>query len=247
MIEVTPIDRMGTDLNVVNAARVSFAKESEWEVDHYEEEVDIEARTHYTYPVYKLSEKDAKLINYLAKHKHTSPFGHCFASFRVKAPLFCARQLVKHRFLRWNETSRRYDDSEPKIFIPDKWRTRAENVKQGSSDLSHDMYAEVIEIPDSEPYYINMGEWYKSYIKKGVELYNLMIENDVAPEQARMVLPQAMMTEWIWSGSLDAFASMCKLRLDPHTQYESRLVAEKISEHMSDWFPHSWKALMEHA
>lgn len=94
MIEVTLIDHMGTDLNVVNAARVSFAKESNWEVDHYEEEVDIEARTHYTYPVYKLSEKDTKLINYLAKHKHTSPFGHAFASFRVKAPVFVARQLV---------------------------------------------------------------------------------------------------------------------------------------------------------
>lgn len=217
MIKVDFIDSMGSDLSVVNAARVSFAKVSE-----------------------ELTDKDIKLINYLAKHKHISPFGHAFASFRVKAPVFVARQLVKHKYLRWNETSRRYVDDPPEMFMPDKWRNAADNVKQGSGD------GEVTALP-----YGGFGvQSVKQAVQKlhdhASDLYNLMVDCNVAPEQARMVLPQAMMTEWIWSGSLDAFASMCKLRLDPHTQYESRLVAEEVSTHMTKLFPHSWKALLEY-
>ena len=121
MIKATYIDHMGTDLTVANAARVSFGKVSEMEDDPWGPP--------------KLKKKDDKLIRYLAKHKHISPFGHCFASFHVKAPIFVARQLVKHKFLRWNEISRRYVDSEPEFHEPSVWRGRSADKKQGSEGV----------------------------------------------------------------------------------------------------------------
>ena len=121
MIEVTYKGHMGNDLTVCNAARVSFGKETEWD---YEESDAYSFKSH-------LKKKDKKLIQYLAKHKHISPFGHCFASFHIKAPVFVARQLVKHKFLRWNEISRRYVDNEPEFYVPDVWRGRSEAKKQG--------------------------------------------------------------------------------------------------------------------
>lgn len=208
-IQVTLIDTCGTDLSVVNAARVSFEKVSE-----------------------EMSEKDAKLISYLARHEHTSPFNHAFASFRVKAPIFVARQLVKHKFLPWNEVSRRYVNSEPEFYVPQMWRQKADNVKQGSSDQ------EV-----KEPW--KVASWAKNSTEAALFAYNSMLEDGVCPEQARMVLPQNTMTEWIWSGTLGAWADMCRLRLDPHTQYETRKVAEKIAAEMQGVFPVSWAALME--
>ena len=123
-IKATLIDSMGSDLTVVNAARVSFNKKSSWDDDY------TKMDESYTF----LKKEDQKLISYLAKHKHTSPFGHCFASFHVKAPIFVARQLVKHKFLRWNEVSRRYVDDEPEFYVPDEWRLKADNIKQGSSN-----------------------------------------------------------------------------------------------------------------
>lgn len=213
-IEATLIDRMGSDLTVVNAARVSFSKKSWW-ADVVDEE---------------LSKRDAKLIRYLANHKHISPFGHCFMSFHVKAPIFVARQLVKHKFLRWNEVSRRYVDDEPEFYAPEEWRGRAENIKQGSGDkCQNQRYSTVIRADADEA---------------ALEAYELLLAKGVAPEQARMVLPQNTMTEWYWSGSLDAFADMCNLRLDPHAQYESRIVAEQISEQAAKLYPHSWEALV---
>jgi len=213
MIEATYIDHMGSDLSTVNAARVSFGKKSDMEYDPWGPP--------------KLKDKDAKLIKYLAKHKHISPFGHCFASFHVKAPIFVARQLVKHKFLRWNEISRRYVDDEPEFYNPDVWRGRSADKKQGSSDKTID----VIE-SDKDTNRL-------CFIK-----YMDLLDDGVAPEQARMVLPQSTMTEWHWSGSLDAFASMCVLRLKGDTQYETRLVAQQIDEVMSGLFPVSWKALV---
>ena len=194
MIEVTYIDHMGTDLSIVNAARVSFGKNSKWDY--------IDWRDTGNYARKKiLSEGDTKLIKYLAKHKHTSPFGHAFASFHVKAPVFVARQLVKHKFLRWNEISRRYVDDEPEFYEPDTWRGRSEDKKQGSSD------AKITTIGNlSVP--IRVG----AHSGRCIELYRDMIFAGIAPEQARMVLPQNTMTEWYWSGSLDAFANMCRLR-----------------------------------
>ena len=205
MILVTKIDSMGSDLTVVNAARVSFGKKKETFDDV----------------------ADGKLIHYLERHKHTSPFGHCFASFHVRAPVFVARQLVKHKFLRWNEISRRYVDDPPEFYVPDAWRGRSEDKKQGSDGVI-----------DSDP--MNTKGFY-AMIKNE---YTLLLQAGVCQEQARMILPQSMMTEWYWSGSLDAFADMCNLRLKDDTQYETGLVAEQIDQHMLGLFPIAWEALV---
>ena len=218
MIKVTSLDHMGGDITVVNAARVSFGKRSGMVcVDH-------------VIGKWQLEDKDKKLIYYLAKHKHMSPFGHCFASFHVKAPVFVARQLVKHKFLRWNEISRRYVDSEPEFYVPDVWRGSAEDKKQGSSG--------VVELSDN----VKDGPEFIHYEAKC--LYQEMLDEGVCPEQARMVLPQSTMTEWYWSGSLDAWADMCKLRCASDTQAETREVADQISTVMSEKFPVSWDALL---
>ena len=221
--EVTLLDTCGSDLSVVNAARVSFSKQSSWcNVGEYEHDGgDLE-----------LADKDAKLINYLAKHKHKSPFNHCFMSFRVKAPIFVARQLVKHEYLPWNEVSRRYVTDEPEFYIPDGWRMSADNVKQGSGGLLVDQGTQK-EIALMTTQY-------------SLDAYNTLMRNNVCAEQARMVLPQNTMTEWIWSGTLFAFAKMCKLRLDPHTQKETQIIAELISNEASKLYPDSWAALMEY-
>lgn len=220
-MKVELIDWMGSDLSVVNAARVSFHKESDWE-----------------YPlspanemVHELGEKDQKLIGYLARHGHWTPFGHAFLSFRIKAPIFVARQLVKHQVgLVWNEVSRRYVDDEPEFWLPEGnlFRMRAENVKQGSS---------------SETVKCVVQPWMEATL----ETYNSMLEHGIAPELARIILPQNTMTEWIWSGSLMAFARVCKLRLDPHAQQETREVAEQIDKLVPSDFQHSWKALLHDA
>jgi thymidylate synthase (FAD) len=227
MIEATYIDHMGSDLSVVNAARVSFGKTSEMRM------------TLRGQPVLKA--KDTKLIQYLAKHKHISPFGHAFASFHVKAPIFVARQLVKHKFLRWNEISRRYVDDEPEFYVPDVWRGRSADKKQGSDgvvDLGRNPYE-----PYCEDWEIDDGRY--GFNEVSLVIYKDMLHQGVAPEQARMVLPQSTMTEWYWSGSLDAFADMCRLRLPSDTQQETRVVAQQISEKMSELFPVSWAALVE--
>lgn len=203
---------MGSDLDVVNAARVSFHKESE-----------------------EFSAADNKLIEYLAKHNHWSPFAHCSVKFRVKAPIFIARQLVKHTVgFTWNEVSRRYVNSSPEFYAPAEWRMAAENVKQGSSN---DVFT---------------GEgkaWCKQQLlgvcNEAWLAYSDMIEEGVCPEQARMMLPQNTMTEWIWTGTLYAWARMCQLRLDKHTQYETRQVAKAIEKEIRALFPASWTALMQ--
>ena len=193
---------MGTDLSVVNAARVSFAKESD-----------------------EFSDKDAKLINYLAKHNHWSPFGHASLQFRIKAPIFVARQLVKHQVgLVWNEVSRRYVDDEPEFYIPSEWRLKADDKKQGSSD-------ETIEY--------NLGSTLE-FIKT---TYQNMLKANIAPEMARMILPQNLYTEWYWSGSLMAFARVCNLRCKPDTQWETQQIANLIDIESKQHFPTSWRAL----
>ena len=239
MIKATYIDHMGSDLTVANAARVSFGKTSEMEDDPWGPP--------------RLKKKDDKLIRYLAKHKHISPFGHCFASFHVKAPIFVARQLVKHKFLRWNEISRRYVDSEPEFYVPDVWRGRSADKKQGSSDEVVDMLHWMIKDPElsveGHTNYNNVSETpsrWSSYVNyRALDLYNAMLNSNVSPEQARMVLPQSTMTEWYWSGSLDAFADMCNLRCKSDTQAETREVAKQIDHKMIELFPVSWDALTE--
>lgn len=220
-IKVELIDSMGTDLSVVNAARVSFDKESEWDV------VDIGAPI----GIKQLSKADTKLIKYLAEHNHWSPFSHAFASFRIKAPIFVARQLVKHTVgLAWNEVSRRYVSSEPEFYLPEYWRKSASNVKQGSSD------EEVEDMHNEDIYGCMVAQ---------LDIYNTMLKDNYCAEQARMILPQNTMTEWIWSGSLYAFARVCNLRLDSHTQKETRKVAKQISNNMKKLFPVSWEVLVK--
>ena len=216
-ISVDYLGGYGNDNTVANAARVSFAKDA----------------SNYT------DEQNEKLIRYLAKHKHTSPFNHAFLSFRVKAPIFVARQLVKHRFMPWNEESRRYVDEEPEFYIPTDWRAKADNVKQGSSD-------KIVDVLGMQGFFDRTpNSATQNLVQHSLDLYNEMLEHNVAPEMARMVLPQNTMTNWIWSGTLGAFMDMLKLRLDPHAQYESRLVAQQIAETVEALFPVSFKAIME--
>lgn len=227
-IKVTYRRHMGDDLTIVDAARVSFDKESEW---------DYEDDGLFANPI--LSDKDAKLIRYLAHHNHWSPFAHTSIQLRVKAPIFVARQLVKHQVGGvWNEVSRRYVDNEPEFWFPDQWRGRPVNAKQGSNGV------------------VDLCSWYHEQIGLNVSpqdtaeiclsMYSHMLECGVAPEQARMVLPQNMMTEWIWTGSLMFFTRVCRERLAPGAQYETRLVAEQIAEIIAPLFPVSWSALMDH-
>ena len=176
-----------------------------------------------------INDMDKKLIKYLAKHKHTSPFGHAFASFHIKAPIFVARQLVKHKFLRWNEISRRYVDEEPEFYNPTEWRGKSADKKQGSEGVAENGFA--------------MGILVDQEAKDTLLLYTGLIKQGIAPEMARMVLPQSTMTEWYWSGSLDALADMCNLRCAKDTQLETRMVADQIDETMSNLFPVAWKEL----
>jgi len=206
-MKVELIDSMGTDLTIVNSARVSFAKVSQ-----------------------ELDEKDERLIHYLAEHGHWSPFAHAFLQFRIKAPIFVARQLVKHQIgLSWNEVSRRYVDEPPEFYNPTVWRGRPKNSKQGSDG----------EVEDQNTPKMILEQTNLLAFKH----YNRLIEQGVAPEQARMILPQTMMTEWFWSGSLQAFARVCNQRLDAHSQEETQDIARQIQEHALPLFPVSWMAL----
>lgn len=209
-MQVDYVDHLGGDINVVNAARCSFAKEVK--------EFDFE--------------KDSKLINYLAKHNHFTPLAHTSVTIRVKAPIVMARQFVKHQIgLVWNEESRRYIDDEPEFYIPKEWRGRPVNAKQGSSGVleSSEIFTDMI-VDESS---------------RCLELYKRLLEGNVAPEQARMVLPQNTMTNWIWTGSLVAFARVVKLRTDNHAQQEAQELGWLINNVVKDLYPVSWKALMD--
>ena len=198
------IDKMGGDLSVVNAARVSFAKKKD-----------------------VIDKGDEKLIKYLADHDHWSPFGHTTLQFLIKAPVFVARQLVKHQVgLVWNEVSRRYVDNEPEFYMPFIWRGKPENKKQGSSNKE-------IEFDISE------------VLDKCKGTYNYMLEEGIAPEMARMILPQNMMTEWYWTGSLMAFARVCNLRNKEDSQEETRMITQQMARHLLDHFPISAKELLD--
>lgn len=209
-ISVEYIQHVGSDLMVANAARVSFDKESEWEKNGKFGGTDQD-----------LSVRDEKLIKYLATHKHTSPFNHSFITVRVKAPIFVARQLVKHKFMPWNEVSRRYVDDEPEFYFRE-FHKRAPNLKQGSTGEPH----------KDLPY----GA-YTDGMKLQLANYLEAIDLGAAPEDARMLLPQNMMTEWYWSGTLGAYCDMLRLRLEQGAQYDSRIVAEKIRDILQPHFP----------
>ena len=202
------LDVFGDDLTVVNAARVSFAKEST-----------------------TMETRDEKLIAYLANHGHNSPFFHPMARFRLKMPIFVAREWFRHTvgFAR-NEVSRRYVDDEPACWIPTTLRARDENKKQGSKDEA---------IPEND----RIVKEIQNFTDGAVSFYNFLLKEGVAPEVARGVLPQSMYTEFIETASLSAYARLCSLRLDPHAQKEIREYAAAVSEIMAAKFPASWKAL----
>ena len=214
-MDVTLIDSMGSDLSVVNAARVSFAK------------------VHDTFD----DDKDTKLIKYLAKHNHWSPFGHASLQFHIMAPVFVARQLVKHQIgLTWNEVSRRYVDDKPDFYHPLIWRGKADDKKQGSSDVE-------IDINPPGPTGPALVDVYERAVRSCRWTYEELLRKGVCPEQARMVLPQSMMTEWYWSGTLYAFARVCNLRCNTDAQVETQMVADRIDKLAEELFPVSWDAL----
>tara|TARA_R110000822_G_scaffold220439_8_gene354408 strand:- start:6427 stop:7074 length:648 start_codon:yes stop_codon:yes gene_type:complete len=207
-MKVEFIDRMGSDLSVVNAARVSFDSASK-----------------------KLTDRDNKLINYLAEHNHWTPFAHTCLTLMIEAPIYVARQLGKHQVgLVWNEVSRRYVDYKPSLDKPEQWRKRADNKKQGSMAVS-------ITAPSIAECILEDV----SFMSR--KAYDDLLALNVCPEQARMVLPQAMLTKWYWTGSLFSFSRVCSLRLKEDTQMETRLVAKEISNICQSKFPVSWKAL----
>ncbi len=218
---VRMIECMGSDLTVVNSARVSFHKESEWE--HPDSHV----------PANILSEKDKKLIKYLAQHKHWTPFAHPQIMLHIKAPISIRTQLFKHKvgFVE-NEISRRYVTEEPEIYIP-KWRSKPTNgAKQGSEDfLDDDFTSKMLEQDYIESVTLACNR-YKGLLKAGI-----------APEQARFVLPQGTYTEWYWTGSLAAYARVYKQRIDPHAQWEVREYASAIGQLIQPHFPASWQEL----
>jgi thymidylate synthase (FAD) len=204
------LETFGSDLTVVNAARVSFNKEST-----------------------EFNDKDISLINYLAKHDHVSPFFHPQLRFRIKMPIFVAREWYRHTigFAR-NEVSRRYVDDTPDVWIPNDFRERDPNLKQGSKPF-------VIEDNDK------IKEIYQKAVNDSLSTYELLLKAKVAPEIARTILPQSMYTEFIETGSLSAYARLCNLRLDPHAQKEIQDFAKAVYELMSDKFPNSVKALIQ--
>lgn len=211
MMNVEYIDHMGSDKTVVNSARVSFSKDTTIE---------------------ELDAKDQKLIAYLAKHNHWSPFAHTSIQFKVSAPIFIARQLVKHQVGGvWNEVSRRYVSYEPEFFMPSSWRGAPVNAKQGSTGL----------IRTQDVAHLQLITHHKNCL----QMYNSLLEMGVCPEQARMVLPLSSMTQWYWTGSLVFWARVCKQRLDSHAQEEVQEVAKLISQHCEKLFPISWCELMK--
>lgn len=225
-ISVELLDYCGSDEAVANAARVSFSQFGEWN----------------SVPEGYTKAKADKLIKYLADHKHTTPFRQNCITVRCKAPIFLARQLMKHQSgLTWSESSRRYVDTPPEFFIPEQWRSRPEgSLKQGSgTDWSLPYFwteeKEGVDVPIEEVY-----QW---FIDQSLQLYNDMIEKDVAPEMARMVLPQSMIVDWVWSGNLLAFAHCFNLRIKENAQIEAQVFAQELDKVIAPLFSVAWSAL----
>ena len=207
-MKVEHIDHMGNDDSVVNAARVSFAKQAD----------------QYT------ADQNARLIKYLARHNHWTPFAHAFVTLRFKAPIAIHAQCVKHQIgFAMNTVSRRYVSDKPELFIPEFRLAPEGSVKQGSGEVH----------PDNAHWQVN----YEDLMNKAVDLYLMMIDGDVAPEQARFVLPQGVMTEWVWSGSLQAWARFYTQRIDPHAQQEIQYLAQEVDKIVGALYPVAWDAL----
>ncbi len=226
-MKVEYVDHMGTDLTVVNAARVSFNKESGWET------VEREDSEFGNYWELELSKTDEKLINYLAKHNHWTPFAHTAISLRMQAPVPIRTQCFKHKagFVE-NEESRRYVSGTPPLFVPEHFREAPEgSIKQGSGGI-----------------HAHSEDWRDEYIKicqAAIDQYEYMIRENVAPEQARFILPQGVEVQWIWTGNLASYARFYNQRTDPHAQKEVQDLAEMVGEVIEELFPVSWRALTQ--
>jgi thymidylate synthase (FAD) len=233
---------MGSDLTVCQSARVSFDKRTT-PVGHDNKDIVVDDGLQ-SVGIPALSERDTKLINYLASHGHWSPFAHPQICLRITAPIFVARQCQKHvvGFV-WNEVSRRYVDAEPTFFVPDAWRKRADNKKQGSSDEVVEDEIIWFDHYEGGSSYRDIPVAYKEFCNDALWLYKQMIEVGVAPEQARMVLPQAAYTQWYWTGSLAAYARFYKQRTDDHAQKEIQDLAKMVGDVIQPLFPVSWAAL----
>lgn len=269
------VDHMGTDLSVVNAARVSFSKESSWDYVCNCQGPSCRQQTPICNAERRLKLADRRLLGFLARGcstadweglltdaqrlgqewnldgledilklvrdraTHWTPFTHTAITVRVSAPIFVARQLFKHKVgFTENEVSRRYVDDTPRFYTPDLWRRRATNVKQGSDPLN---YVWQITAPGHRG---SIREVYKAHYRRSRGLYNAMLQAGVCPEQARMVLPQGMMTEWMWTGNLAAFARVFKQRTDAHAQLDTKLLVQQLAPIMQTLFPESWQALL---
>lgn len=241
-IQATYYDHMGTDLSVVDAARVSFAKQSEWDRKWFEWKDEGKAEEegwtldswsedgmdHYV----RLKDQDAKLIRYLAEHHHDIPFAHTAITVRCEAPIPIRTQCFKHKvgFVE-NEESRRYVSYTPSVYVPETLRASAKDKKQGSGGKHHE-----------SDYWLGA---YEHHTQKAVKLYEKMIEAGVCPEQARLVLPQGVTVNWMWTGSLLAFARFYNLRSKPDAQYEVQLMAAEIDKIVRPLFPVAWSALVD--
>lgn len=225
------IDHLGSDLTVVNAARVSMDKESDWEIGFCDDHI--------------LPEKDKRLLKYLATHNHWTPFSHPQITIRETVPIFVARQRFKHMVgFTYNEVSRRYVDDTPVFYVPDVWRNRPTgNIKQGSGEQEVTKIKYYRDKHSGVPVTSNIKEVYEDYYESVKELYESMLEACVAPEQARMVLPQSMYTSYYVTGSLSAWARAYKQRIDPHAQVEIQDLARQWDTVIRPLYPESWEAL----
>ena len=210
------LDHQGNDNTVANTARVSMQFNGTW------------AQLPDNYSI----EQRDKLISYLARNNHSSPFRHNSITIRMDIPIFLARQLGKHQVgMSWNEVSRRYVDTQPEFFYPDEWRSKPDgSIKQGSEGR-HEMHNE-------------LQDEYDAFVTSALDYYNLLLADNVAPEMARMVLPQSMMTQVVWTGSLMAFAHVYKLRIDGHAQVEAQDFAKELDKVIRPLYPVSWEALI---
>ena len=252
-IKVEYVDHMGTDLSTVNSARVSFDKESDWE-DCSEDpdmarDAEVLADLHHTtireqFAKFSdnkgvLKTEDKGLVKYLASHHHTTPSRHNAVTIRCHAPIFIARQLGKHQAgLSWNEVSRRYVDTPPEFFVPDEWRGRPDgSIKQGSGVK--------VSVKPFRPMGLDFADHNTKFLDAISGYYNHLLQQGVAPEMARMVLPQSMMTSWYWTGNLLAFAHVYKERIAEGAQLEAQWFAEDLDKVIRPLFPESWSALVD--
>ena len=227
MISIKFVDKMGDDFRVFEAAKATLGGE--------EESGFVRGET-----------DPSRLINFLAREKHITPFCHPHVTFECEAPIAIARQLGKHQVgFRWNERSMRYKDSVIDVYVPDMFRGRPDNLHSGSADIDvgENYASEEYYSYDDEYTHLTISQTYSLAIKTAVEHYNELVDAGLAPEQARFVLPQGMITRWIWTGSLYGWYEVWRQRSSEHAQYEARLFASQLDTHMSSLFPIAWEAL----